>query len=398
MKRCPVFTGRGAAALLLGAVFAVMAPAAAADEREILYWYDPMHPDVHFDAPGRSPFMDMDLVAKYAGGDADREIVRIRPEMMQNLNIRTATAERGALQREIRSFGSVEYDQQRISHAHARIEGWVERLMVQAVGDRVSPGQALLELYSPPLIAAQEELLEALRGGREPLIRAARERLRTLGMTQALIEEVEQRRSVRRQVPIHAHHGGVVISLGVRHGMYVTPDTEILALADLSTVWVIADLFEHQLDWVRIGDRVEVHLPFRRGESLLGMVEYVYPDLNRQTRTVPVRLRFDNSEGLLKPGMYAGVTIFPEPLPDSLTVPREAVIRTGRTDRIIVHLGEGRFRATEVRLGAVAGERMEILEGLREGEEVVVSGQFLIDSEARVRSAVQRMAAPSHAH
>lgn len=361
------------------------------DDREVLYWYDPMYPDERFDEPGKSPFMDMQLVPKYADEGTERDVVRIHSAVTQNMNLRTARAERTTLHREIHAYGEIDYDETRISQVHTRVAGWIERLAVRATGDPVRAGEVLFELYSPDLVNAQEELLQAVRAGGEASIAGARERLLALGVASAQTDEIIRQRRARQFIPILARQDGVVKALNVREGMYVTPGTEVMSLVDLSSVWVIADVFERQLDWLSPGDRAEVHVSFLPGSVLDGVVDYIYPALNRKTRTVPVRLRFDNAEGLLKPGMYVRALIHAQPREDILTVPSEAVIRTGRMDRVIVHLGEGRFRAHEVRLGAVADDRIEILAGLEAGTEIVISGQFLIDSETRTRAAVMRM-------
>lgn len=353
-------------------------------EREVLYWVAPMDSSYRRDEPGQSP-MGMDLVPVYADEvESEPGVVRVEPAMVQNMNLRLGEAVRETLDRTLHTFGAVEYNEEGIGQVHTRVDGWIEDLRVRAVGERVAEGDVLFEIYSPELVNAQEEFLQILRRGDARTIASVRERLRSLGVDSEEIAALEESRRVSRQVKIRARQSGVVTDLTVREGMHVTPGTRLMTVADLSTVWVIADLFEKQVGRVRPGDAATVSLPMAPGETWTGEVDFIYPELDRRTRTVPVRLRLDNSDGRFRPGMYAGVAIHAETREDVLVVPREAVIRTGRNDRVFVHLGDGRFRLTEVEIGAVTDERIEIREGLSEGDEVVVSGQFLLDSETSV--------------
>ncbi|MFU8822473.1 MAG: efflux RND transporter periplasmic adaptor subunit, partial [Gammaproteobacteria bacterium] len=385
---------RGDLALIDGA----RAEEAATDkeEREVLYWYDPMVPDVHFDKPGPSPFMDMDLVPRYAGEDEGG--VRLTSRTMQQLGIRIAEARRESLRPLFDTFGRVEYDETGIEHAHTRIEGWIEQLHVRAEGERVERGQALFELYSPALINAQRELLQVLARERDLETESARERLRAMGMSGEQIRALEERATPFQTITVHARQSGVVQALNVRQGMHVTPGTETMSLADLSRVWVIADVFERDVAHLRLGQAAQVRFPFLPGITLAGEVDYVYPVLDRLTRTVPVRLVFENNgdgrgDGWLKPGMYASVEIEGSARESAVTVPREAVIRTGREDRVMRYLGEGLFEPQRVTLGALVNGRLEILAGLEEGDKVVTSGVFLLDSETNVRDFAARAAA-----
>jgi membrane fusion protein, copper/silver efflux system len=333
----------------------------------------------------------MDYVPIYAGaegGGADGT-VRISPVVMQNMNVRTAGVARGDLERHVETVGFVDYDEAGLTHVHLRTEGWIEELMVRTTGARVEQGQPLFRLYSPMLVNAQEELLQVVRRGGS--VEPARERLRALGLGNDEIRAIERAGEPRRVITVRARRGGVVQKLNVAEGMYVMPGTEVMTIADLSRVWIVADLFEHQVDSVAAGRAASVTLPFRRGEVLEGKVDYVYPELAGATRTVRARLVFDNPGERLKPGMYADVRLQADSLSNVLHVPAEAVIRTGRQDRVIVAVGEGRFQARPVALGRRAGDRLEIASGLREGERVVTSGQFLIDSEASVTAELNRM-------
>ncbi len=378
-------------ALGLAAVLGATVSSAGQGERKILYWVAPMDPNFRSDKPGKSP-MGMDLIPVYEDEGADEgPAVTIAPEVVQNLGIRTAPVRRMDLPRRIETVGYVDYDEALVSHLHLRVSGWIERLAVRSEGERVRRGQRLFDLYSPELVNAQEEFLQALAMGKKGLVSASRDRLAALGMTPAQIAELEKRRRVRQTLPVYARQDGVVSNLPVREGMYVTPSMQVLELADLSSVWLIAEVFERQVDWVREGDPAEVRLSFLPGRTWRGAVEYVYPDLDPRARTLRARLRFANPHEDLKPNMYADVLILADPVPNALAIPREALIRTGRASRVIVALGEGRFEAREVRPGIESGDWVEIREGLSEGETVVVSGQFLIDSEASLKASFRRL-------
>ncbi|MBW6392449.1 efflux RND transporter periplasmic adaptor subunit [Billgrantia antri] len=368
----------------------IAAAEASSEGREILYYRHPHNPSVTSPEP-RKDEMGMDFIAIYAGGAdaATPGTVSISPAVQQNMNVRIGSVARGDLVRQIETVGFVDYDESSLSHVHLRTQGWIEDLSVRTTGERVEAGQLLFRVYSPELVNAQEELLHIVRRGGNAA--PARERLRALGVGAAEITEIERAGEPRRLVSVWADQGGVVEALNVREGMFVTPGTEVMTIADLSRVWVIADLFEHQVDAVARGDAAQVQLPFRPGELLTGRVDYIYPSLSSPTRTVQVRLAFDNPGERLKPGMYADVYLAPRPLQGVLYLPAEAVIRTGRQDRVIQALGEGRFQAREVQVGRRANGDLEIIEGLKEGERVVLSGHFLLDSEAAASAELGRM-------
>ena len=380
--------------LLLAIALPHAARAGGDGDKKILYWVAPMDPNYRRDKPGKSP-MGMDLIPVYEEDEANQGAdVTIPPEMVQNLGIRTARATRGTLSREIDTLGYVDYDESRVSHIHLRVSGWIERLAVASEGERVKRGQRLFNLYSPELVNAQEEYLQALQAGHKRLIQASRDRLRALGLTQGQIRALGKRMRALQTLSVFAPQDGVVSDLPVREGMYVKPSMRVMTLADLSSIWLLAEVFERQSEWVRLGDPAEVSLPFLPGRHWKGRVEYIYPALDPKTRTLRARLRFPNPDEALKPNMYARVRIHANPRKDVLSIPLEALIRTGRSERVILALGEGRFAVRAVESGIESGERVEILKGLKEGEEVVTSGQFLIDSEAAMRGALQRLAAP----
>jgi len=375
-------------------IAALLLPAAilaAGDDSEILYWVAPMDANYRRDKPGKSP-MGMDLVPVYAGaaGD-DSSHVSIAPEVVQNLGVRSATAERSRLWRRIDTVGYVDYDESKVSHIHLRTEGWIEHLVAHSEGERVRKGEKLLELYSPDLVNAQEEFVQALAAGNKGLIRASRERLIALGIPANQVRQLEKTRKVKQTISIYSPQDGVVSRLMVRHGMYVTPDKQVMSLADLSSVWLLAEIYESQADWVKVGQPAEVTLAFLPGRTWEGQVEYIHTSLDPKTRTLKARLRFDNPDEALKPNMYTNVKIYGGPKEDVIVIPVEALIRTGREARVIIALGAGRFTSRTVTAGIESGDWVEILAGVEAGDEVVTSGQFLIDSEASLKASMTRM-------
>ena len=378
--------------------------------RKPLYWYDPMVPDQHFDAPGKSPFMDMQLVPKYAddeapaappGGSDDAPTraapgpeagLRIDPRMQQSLGLRLATVERQRLSQPLRAVGTVSVDEHRIEAVTARAPGWVERLAVRAVGDPVRRGALLASVYAPELLAAQEEYLLALRSGDASLSAAARLRLTGFGLSEAQIARVQASGKAERRIDYHAPFDGYVMRLGAREGAAVMPGTPLFELASLDSVWIEVAVPEAQAAAVRSGDAATVELVSRPGEQRRGSVDYIYPELESSTRSLRLRVQVDNRGLLLRPGMYASVSIATAARAEALSVPSEAVIRTGLRSVVLVVEPGDRFRPVIVQTGIEAGARTEILAGLAPGQQVVASGQFLIDSEASLRGVLERLA------
>jgi len=364
---------------------------AASGEKKILYWVAPMDPNYRRGEPGKSP-MGMDLVPVYdEGGGAT---VKISPNVENNLGVRTASAERGRLWRRIDTVGYVDFNENKISHIHLRTKGWIDQLLVKSEGERVKKGQKLFELYSPELITAQEEYLQALRINNKALVASSDERLKSLGIPKRVVSQLKKTRQAQQTVPVYASQDGIIASLNVREGMYVEPMREVMALADLASVWLLAEVFESQSAWVKVGQPAEVRLSYHPGRLWEGTVEYIYPSLNPKTRTLKVRLRFDNPDETLKPNMFATVTIYGGAKKDLIIIPREALIRAGAEERVIIAQGEGSYAARTVTAGMESGDQVAIISGLKEGEEVVTSGQFLIDSEASLKASLQRMTQP----
>jgi Cu(I)/Ag(I) efflux system membrane fusion protein len=363
-------------------------------DREILYWVAPMDPNFRREEPGKSP-MGMDLVPVYADEVANKPgVVRIDPTLVNNLGVRTAIAERGILHRRIETVGYIGYDEDTLQHVHTRVDGWIEKLATTATGDPVKKGQQLFELYSPTLVNAQQEFLAALSSNNEGLKNASRERLAALGVTDREINRLEEERKVSQRIRVYAESDGVIAQLGIREGMFVTPATEVMSIAQLDRVWVVAEVFERQSAWVEPGQAATVELDYLPGTTLRGTVDYVNPELDPKTRTLKVRLRFDNEGARLLPNMFARVVIDGSPIRNIVHVPREAVIRGGISSRVVIDLGGGRFESRKVLIGIESDDRVAIRRGLKEGERVVTSAQFLIDSESNVESALERMETP----
>lgn len=366
-------------------------------EKKALFYRHPMNPSITSDQPAKDE-MDMDYIPVYQGEEpgtdtlgTDTSAVSLSPRMVHNMGVRTARVERGPLARTINAVGYVAVDENRIQRVHVRSEAWVEEVQVKFAGQRVRAGDPLFGIYAPKLMSAQEEYLAGLGAGNQALLHGARQRLKTLGVAEAQIKKLETTRQPARLIRIHAPQDGVVTALNIRPGMYLEPATEALTLADLSSVWVLVEVFAQQAGLLQVGQHAEVRSADRPEKTWRGKVEYLYPGIDPVTRTLKARLRFDNPEEILKPNMYAEVRIAAGEGREALSIPREAVISTGAGQRVIVALGAGKFAPRAVETGMEPGERVEILSGLNEGETVVTSGQFLIDSEASLKAALTRL-------
>ena len=363
-------------------------------QQEPLYWVAPMDPDYRRDKPGKSP-MGMDLIPVYDQGDGTAATgpgtITISPDVVNNLGVRTAAAQLRSMHTAITTVGYVQYDEDQLIHIHPRVEGWIEKLHVKAAGNPVKEGQPLYDLYSPQLVNAQEELVLALNRNNSRLIQAAEDRLKALQIDNAVISQLKQDRKVHQTMTFFAPQSGVVDNLDIREGYFVEPGTTLMSVGTLEEVWVEAEIFERQASMVEVGLPVTMNLDYLPGETWQGKVNYVYPTLDPKTRTARIRLRFQNRNNLLKPNMFAQVTIHADAKEDTLMIPREAVIRTGSQDRVVLALGEGRFKSIEVKLGRLDDQYAEIITGLESGEEVVTSAQFLLDSESSKTSDFRRL-------
>lgn len=353
-------------------------------------WTCPMHPQVSRDGPGQCPICGMDLVEREQSGD-DEATIRVPGRIQQSMNLRTAEVQHGRLWRRIDTVGRIQVDETGLAHVHPRVEGWIGELDVNAVGEPVEAGQRLFTLYSRELVNAQEEFLQALRSGGAEMARAVRQRLAALDVQPQVIDRIERERQVIDYLPWYATQDGYVRTLNIRPGMFVAPGSDMLVIADPDRVWVMADVFAAQMAWIEAGQAVEITRETRPGETLEAEIDFVYPELDETTRTARARIEIEDAEAGLRPGEWATVTIYAGPREDLLFVPTEALIRTGTATRVILRDSEERFSVREVRAGMESGEYTEILAGVSEGEEVVTSGQFLIDSEANLRAGHDRL-------
>ena len=371
----------------------------APQDRKVLYWHDPMYPQQKFDKPGKSPFMDMQLVPVYAEDDASAAAgVKVSPQLAQNLGVRTALAERGKLATSVEATGSVAFDERAVHVVQARTAGFIEALFVRAPLDPVRKGQPLVRLFVPEWAGAQQEYL-ALKAsnvdGAAELTRAARNRLLLLNMSEEQVQAVDREGKPVTRVTLVSPADGVVGELGAREGMNVMPGTTLFRVNGLGTVWVNVDVPEAAAAAVRPGAPITATVPAYPGERFAGRVSAVLPEVTAATRTVRARVELPNPGAKLKPGMYATVAITPRDAREAVLVPSEAVIMTGRRNVVLVDLGTGRFEPVEVEVGREQGGRTEILKGIEAGMNVVASGQFMIDSEASLRGTERRMSAPS---
>jgi len=370
----------------------------APDGRTPLYWHDPMYPQQKFDRPGKSPFMDMQLVPVYGDEKQDDSSVAISARVVQNLGVRTALAEEGSLQSKLEAVGAVAFDERNVAVVQARVNGFVERLFARAPLDPVRKGQPLVEILAPDWVAAQEEYLALRRSplANDALRQAARRRLVLVGMPDETIAALEADGRTRPRITLTAPISGVVAELGAREGMTIAPGAMLFRINGLATVWVNAEIPEASAGRVRPGRHIEATIPAYPGETFAGTVSAILPELNPATRTVKARIEIANPAGKLKPGMYATVDFAPQERRQAVLVPSEAVIRTGTRSVVVVAEpskdGTQRFRPVDVKLGAEAGGKTEVLEGLAAGTNVVVSGQFLIDSESSLKATESRLA------
>lgn len=359
-------------------------------ERVPLYWVAPMDSSFRRSEPGLSP-MGMELIPVYDEPDAESNAISVTPTVLQNLGLRTALATRTDFAREVETVGYTRWNESTIEMLNPRAEGWLEEFSLESVGDTVQAGQVVYELFAPSLVSAQKEYLTARQAGNQSLASLAKERLLALGFTASQVDTLAQKGETSSRLIFEAQSNAVVLSLGARRGKFVQPATDIASLASLDSVWVDVDVFEADAGDIETGLDAELEFPAFPGEVWSGEVSYVYPELDRSTRTLRVRLVVENKDHRLKPNMFANVIIGADPRRDVLTVPREAVIKSGMGSRVIVVLDTGEFQPRVVRTGISSSGQIEILQGLAVGETVVTSGQFLLDAEADGEQAMARL-------
>ncbi len=380
----------------------------ATGEREILHWRAPMDPTYVSDTPGKGP-MGMDLVPVYAGeGESlPSGTVRIDPTFAQNIGVRTEPIERRDISMTIRTVGTLAHNDQQISWVNTKYDGWIENVAVNYMGETVEEGQVLFDIYSPQLVTTQNEFLQAvdyaarldasaypeIAARAHSLVESARQRLRFWDIPEAQIDALERDRMPRRTLSVVSPFSGVVVAKmdQALDGMYVRPGMNIYKIADLTTIWVDVEIFENQVASMRVGQRATVELPYQPGRTFTGSVRYLYPHFNEQTRTMTVSIELQNPDQTLRAEMYADVTFDVPAAEDVLAVPEEAVIRSGTRDLVVLQDAPGTFRVVPVILGANGSGFWEVLEGVTEEDRVVVSAQFLIDSESNLREAIRRI-------
>jgi RND family efflux transporter MFP subunit len=379
-----------------------------ADPRRILYYRSPMDPSITSPVPMKDP-MGMDYVPVYsdevpaAGGVEGHATVEAGSEELRLTGIQTALARRGALARTIRAVGEVKADERRVNQVHTKISGWVEKLFVNSSGQAVHKGQPLLAIYSPELLATQQEFLRAretaarfaqsdlpeVRSGGEELLEAARRRLMLFDVPRSFIAQLESTGQPQRTVTLEAPVSGHVTAKEISSGAQIEPGMTLFTVTDLSKVWIEAEVYEYEAPLVRLGQKARVTLAYDPGAGYAGRVSYIYPYLNTDTRTLRVRFEFDNPGQVLKPGMYATVELATEGA-QGVLIPGSAIMDTGLRQLVYVQTGENRFEPRQVTVGVRSDDQAQILSGVKAGEAVVIRANFLLDSESRLRAAIAR--------
>ena len=381
--------------------------AARKGERKILYWYDPMHPQYKSDKPGTAPDCGMDLVPKYADEQAASMApgsVMISAEKQQLIGVRTAEVKRETLARDVRTTGQIAADESKIAHVHVKINGFIDKVFVDYIGQPVKKGQPLFTLYSPDLVSTQEEYLIAKRGetalgsspfaevaqGSQSLLRSTRERLKLWDISDEQIKKLDESGQVQRTMTFYSPVTGIVTDRKAFPNTSVNPDTELYTVSDLSTIWVNADVFEYEVPFVKVGQHAEMRLSYYPGKKWDGRVSFIYPTVDPTTRTVKVRLEFPNPDLQLKPQMFADVQLKVN-YGNQVVVPQEAVLDSGKEQTVFVAQQGGYFEPRKITTGAKLDGKVVVLSGLKPGETIVTSGNFLIDSESRLKSATGSM-------
>ncbi|WP_045619159.1 efflux RND transporter periplasmic adaptor subunit [Vibrio vulnificus] len=373
---------------------AMASTSSAQSSNEPLYWVAPMDPNYKRDKPGKSP-MGMDLIPVYAddlaGANDKLGTVKIDPSVENNLGVKTAAVELAKLSPRIETVGYIAFDESQLWQTNVRVSGWVEKLYINAVGEQVKKGEVLFTLYSPELVKAQEELLNAKRTGRDGLVKGATERLLSLGVDREQINQVIRRGKASQTIEIKALANGVIASLNIREGGYLSPAQAVISAGPLNEVWVDAEVFERQAHWLTNGSQASMTLDALPGKAWQGEVDYVYPILDPKTRTLRMRLKFANPNGELKPNMFANITLQPVSDSEVLTVPKSSVIRSGGMTRVVLAEGEGKYRSARIETGREADDKVEVLQGLNQGDRIVTSAHFMLDSESSQSADLSRI-------
>lgn len=366
----------------------------AASSNDPLYWVAPMDPNYKRDKPGKSP-MGMDLIPVYAedlsGEKSTPGTITIDPSVENNLGVKTAKVTLEKLSPRIETVGYIAFDESHLWQTNVRVAGWVEKLYINAVGEKVKKGDVLFTLYSPELVKAQEELLNAYRTGRQGLVKGATERLVTLGVDRAQIKSITRSGKASQTIEIKAPADGVIASLNVREGGYLSPAQAVISAGPLDNVWVDAEVFERQAHWMKAGSQATMTLDAIPGNEWQGIVDYVYPILDPKTRTLRVRLKFPNPDGALKPNMFANIALQPVTDDAVLTIPKSSVIRSGGMTRVVLAEGDGKYRSARIEVGREAGEQIEVLQGLKQDDKIVTSAHFMLDSESSQSADLSRI-------
>jgi Cu(I)/Ag(I) efflux system membrane fusion protein len=388
--------GFGANQFLTGSAhdMSAMGGKSAASSNDPLYWVAPMDPNYKRDKPGKSP-MGMDLIPVYAedlsGEKSAPGTITIDPSIENNLGVKTAKVTLEKLSPRIETVGYIAFDESHLWQTNVRVAGWVEKLYINAVGEKVKKGDVLLTLYSPELVKAQEELLNAYRTGRQGLVKGATERLVTLGVDRAQIKSITRSGKASQTIEVKAPADGVIASLNVREGGYLSPAQAVISAGPLDNVWVDAEVFERQAHWMKAGSQATMTLDAIPGTEWQGVVDYVYPILDPKTRTLRVRLKFPNPNGDLKPNMFANIALQPVTDDAVLTIPKSSVIRSGGMTRVVLAEGNGKYRSARIEVGREAGEQIEVLQGLKQDDKIVTSSHFMLDSESSQSADLSRI-------
>ena len=370
------------------------------------YYHCGMHPQIKSDKPGSCPICGMTLTPVYKNkGNSEKGIVQVDPAMVQNIGVKTEIVTKRKLTHTIRTTGRIDYDETKQTIITTKFSGYIEKLYVDYTGKPVQQGQPLFEIYSPDLVAAQQEYLQAIRysgtmksandsivsSGANDLLQSTKKKLLFWDISPEQIKELEQTGNIKKTLTIYSPFSGVIIEKNIFDGMQIQEGMSLLKLADISQIWVYADVYENELSWVKVGENANIELPDKAEKTLQGKIDYIYPYLQDQTRTARVRISFPNENQSLKKDMYVTVNIIPITSINVIAVPEQSVIHSGKRDIVVMSLDEGKFMSMEVKLGALSDGYYEVKEGLKEGDIIVTSSQFLIDSESNLKAGTSSM-------